>query len=307
MSPSSGVFWKDGRKARDACLQYLKDVPNKCAQEGYYTGLSRYLNEELKCHIFSIWGIGGAPPPDAEPPSENPYEALLGFGNDLETAVWLTAGAIVSEKFILTSAHGNTKTSGDLPLKYAALGVKNRKGDKKDWQIHTVKKIYEHPQFNNRYNDIALIELQEPITFNNDVLPACLPEPAEEFDITNAKFSSWKDKTADVNSFLDTSIIVNVEELAAAECDAKITSLDGHILASYNKLLPEKVKDESQLCYGNKDSCLNIVGGPLAVTTQYSRCMNTVVGVNAFGDSCGPAVFTKVEHYTPWIESIVWP
>lgn len=54
------------------------------------------------------------------------------------------------------------RTPGDLPLKFAALGVKNRKGDKKDWHIHTIKKIYEHPELNNSYNDIALIELQEP-------------------------------------------------------------------------------------------------------------------------------------------------
>jgi secreted trypsin-like serine protease len=36
-----------------------------------------------------------------------------------------------------------------------------------------------------------------------------------------------------------------------------------------------------------------------------------VVGVTSFGRFCGfknsPAIYTKVAHYLPWIESIVWP
>lgn len=35
-----------------------------------------------------------------------------------------------------------------------------------------------------------------------------------------------------------------------------------------------------------------------------------VVGVVSFGQFCGfdtPGVYTRVSHYLPWIEEIVWP
>lgn len=34
-----------------------------------------------------------------------------------------------------------------------------------------------------------------------------------------------------------------------------------------------------------------------------------IVGITSFGQKCTyvPGVYTKVSHYVPWIEKIVWP
>lgn len=72
-----------------ACLQYLKDLPHKCHQEGYYAGLSRQLDEQKKCHRFSIWGIGGAPGPDARVPTENPYSVRQNASQVYVRYVWV--------------------------------------------------------------------------------------------------------------------------------------------------------------------------------------------------------------------------
>ncbi|KOB75880.1 Serine protease HP21 [Operophtera brumata] len=52
-------------------------------------------------------------------------------------------------------------------------------------------------------------------------------------------------------------------------------------------------------------------GGPLQVKNKKILCMYTVIGVTSFGQACGftgvPAIYTRVAHYLPWIESIVWP
>ncbi|KAI8426718.1 hypothetical protein MSG28_014422, partial [Choristoneura fumiferana] len=52
-------------------------------------------------------------------------------------------------------------------------------------------------------------------------------------------------------------------------------------------------------------------GGPLTILNHGIHCMYTVVGITSFGMNCGsvgvPGWYTKVSHYVPWIESIVWP
>ena len=46
-------------------------------------------------------------------------------------------------------------------------------------QVIPIDKIFTHPNFNPAATepdyDVALIKLKEPITFNNDVRPVCLP------------------------------------------------------------------------------------------------------------------------------------
>ena len=46
-------------------------------------------------------------------------------------------------------------------------------------QIRKAKRSFVHPNFNPMTvdNDIALIELEEPVYFNDYIRPICLPEP----------------------------------------------------------------------------------------------------------------------------------
>ena len=52
---------------------------------------------------------------------------------------------------------------------------------------------------------------------------------------------------------------------------------------------------------GGADSCQGDSGGPL-------NCNGKLAGIVSFGIGCGrpmyPGIYTKVEHYTSWIESI---
>ncbi|XP_075989232.1 putative trypsin-6 [Anticarsia gemmatalis] len=307
LSPTSGLYWKDGRKAWDQCLQYLQELPLECRLDGFYAGISRHLDEEKQCHQYGLWAIGGAPSPGKIPPSQHPYEAVMGFGKDLESVSWLTSGTIISDRFILTSAHGHITSKGEHPLKYAALGVKNRTEDKKNWQIIGVKKVHQHPKVEERYNDLALIELETPIVFNKDVLPACLPDPSEVVNVTVASAPSWKESDMDFTTFTDTAKIVKLTQLSASECDEKITEQELPIPVFYNAFLPNGIDDNTQLCYGNKDTCLHTIGSPVVVDRYISWCVSTVVGVSAYSDTCGVSVYTRVQPYVQWITDIVWP
>lgn len=50
-------------------------------------------------------------------------------------------------------------------------------------QDRTVSKIITHESFNNKTlaNDIALLRLEEPVVFANNVVPICLPEQGTQF------------------------------------------------------------------------------------------------------------------------------
>ena len=89
--------------------------------------------------------------------------------------------------------------------------------------------------------------------------------------------------------------------------------------SSSKRKLPRGILTESQVCAGGtgKDTCQGDSGGPLQVSTRNDTraaaepyCMYKIVGITSFGQACGysaPGVYTRVYHFVPWIESIVWP
>jgi len=72
----------------------------------------------------------------------------------------------------------------------------------------------------------------------------------------------------------------------------------------------------SMICAGDpsgnwtKDTCQGDSGGPLQIVHP-SKCLFQLIGITSFGKACAmidiPGVYTRVSHYLPWIEGIVWP
>lgn len=62
-------------------------------------------------------------------------------------------------------------------------------------QIHTVSKVVLHQNYNplTEDNDIALIELDSPVVFNDYVQPACLPRVTmdSETNFTSCFATGW--------------------------------------------------------------------------------------------------------------------
>lgn len=79
-------------------------------------------------------------------------------------------------------------------------------------QESRVADTFQHPDYNDKTinNDVALLKLKHPFTFNQHVQPACLPEPTDELKINSrAIIIGWGRSDAEFQ-FLDQSQIIRV-------------------------------------------------------------------------------------------------
>ena len=109
------------------------------------------------------------------------------------------SGTLVASKYIISAAH----CFKHLPKEAfeVILGTDNLSQSPNNFQIYQKKfnihKLYKHPSYEGKYhNDVAIIELENDVTFSDGIFPICLPEretPTNErakFSVTLAGFGS---------------------------------------------------------------------------------------------------------------------
>lgn len=156
-----------------------------------------------------------------------------------------------------------------------------------------------------KYNDIALLKLEHPITFSQYVRPACL---AETFVIPTKKVivTGWG-RTEYAEMISDALQKAVLDVIPHPICNA---SYAPHL----SRNLREGIVDRTQFCAGSelhRDTCQGDSGGPVQIYHSTVQCMYAIVGITSFGIRCAetglPGVYTRVYPYIDWIESIVWP
>ena len=112
---------------------------------------------------------------------------------------------IIGDKWLLTAAHctsawyfsnlivvvGEHKVSK--PDKNKKNANKNRWTDQEWVQERKVKRIINHPKFNSLLleDDLAILELDEPVRFDMNVQPICLPDKTDNFTHSIGFVSGW--------------------------------------------------------------------------------------------------------------------
>uniref|UniRef100_UPI0037E82D2F ST14 transmembrane serine protease matriptase a n=1 Tax=Semicossyphus pulcher TaxID=241346 RepID=UPI0037E82D2F len=233
--------------------------------------------------------VGGQ---DAEE-GEFPWQVSLhikGYGH-------VCGASIISPHWLVTAAHcvqddGRTRFSqpGTWEV-YLGLHTQRKIGNavvKKN-----LKQIISHPNYNSfTYdNDIALMELDSPVTYSDYIRPICLPAPQHDFATGNNVWITGWGATRE-GGFAATVLQ-----------KAKVRIINHSVC---NDLMEGQITSR-MLCAGvlsgGVDACQGDSGGPLS-SPGGSRMF--LAGVVSWGDGCArrnkPGIYTTVTKFRGWIK-----
>ncbi|XP_039758597.1 serine protease Hayan-like [Pararge aegeria] len=261
--------------------------------------------------------LGGSDVSDGE----YPHMGALGWKAKVGTWIFKCGSSLISEKFALTAAHcscvaSTDKTVTDLEPKIVRLGCSNIMDVDRGEPAYDVniRRFISHHRYNppRQYYDIALVELEQEVSFRWQVHPACLW----------TKFKNPVGGTVTGWGVVETASLTTSPELQKA--DIRIVEAD-----HCDDMLQMKRNGRKwwgivwhQLCAGDSagriDTCRGDSGGPLQTliplrhSSPFLRWkLHQIVGVTSFGFGCArpntPSIYTRVASFIGWIESIVWP
>ncbi|XP_067896971.1 suppressor of tumorigenicity 14 protein-like [Heterodontus francisci] len=161
-------------------------------------------------------------------------------------------------------------------------------------EMRLIKRMIIHEQFNNitMDYDIALLELSEPVVYNNYIQPVCLPSALHVFPANRKCYiTGWGllQEDGQLPMILQKG---EVRIINQTTCNNFI----GNILSS------------RMLCAGyltgEVDACEGDSGGPLACEEPSGKWF--LAGIVSWGQGCGryghPGVYTRITKFQDWIQ-----
>ncbi|XP_072402812.1 uncharacterized protein l(2)k05911 [Diabrotica undecimpunctata] len=204
-------------------------------------------------------------------------------------------GSLIDNNHILSAAHCVAHMSSwDVARLTVRLGDHNIKSNSETRHIEKrVKRVVRHRGFDARtlYNDIAILTLDSPVDFNQQVRSVCLPTSSTDPTGKTGTVIGWGSLR---ESGPQPAVLqeVNIPIWNNLNCKSK-----------YGPAAPGGIV-EHMLCAGeaNRDSCSGDSGGPLMINDGKW----VQVGIVSWGIGCGkgqyPGVYTRVEKFLPWIQ-----
>ncbi|CAH2326045.1 ovochymase-2 isoform X1 [Pelobates cultripes] len=218
-------------------------------------------------------------------------------------------GTIVTSTQIITAAHCVTDRNAVTYIE-VYVGDQDFTVTEPAQKIFSLKSIKSHPQFNpgKPINfDIAILELNGQITFDDKIQPACLPTPDEAFRPGLLCVALGWGRLQESGRIPSILYEVSLPVIEPTTCTAVMTTLKGSL------------KFETILCAGfpdgGKDACQGDSGGPLVC--QRSQGSWVLAGVTSWGMGCGrkwknnasmkvgkrgsPGIFTDLRKVLRWV------
>ncbi|XP_041032691.1 trypsin-like [Carcharodon carcharias] len=215
-------------------------------------------------------------------PHSQPWQVLLTFNGYR----WC-GGSLINDQWIVSAAHCYHPSS----ILVAHLGEHNLSHSEGTEQRIQVVKAIVHPSFNYRNfnNDILLLKLAWPATFDQYVRPIPLPSQCATAG-TQCSTSGWGRLMINGGELPEVLQCLNQPILPDADC-AKAYPLyftDNMFCSGYWE--------------GGQGTCQGDSGGPVV-------CNGELQGITSWGYHCAmkdhPGVFVKVCNYYNWIQTVM--
>ncbi len=192
-------------------------------------------------------------------------------------------GSLIDATTVVSAAHClEGETAAGIFVRAGVTDSRDGSGQDIDVDSFTA-----HPAYaQNELGDIAVLNLAEPVTFNNDVQPIELATRSEVTAATTATVSGWGDLSESGGDGSTQLRSVSVPMVADRAC-----AVDLGINANH------------EVCAGGTgtDTCYGDSGGPLVIDTAGGV---RLAGVTSWGDECGgdtPGVYAEIPNYLNFI------
>ncbi|XP_055528996.1 phenoloxidase-activating factor 2 isoform X2 [Wyeomyia smithii] len=215
-------------------------------------------------------------------------------------------GSLIHPNLVLTGAHcvqGNQR--GSLKIRAGEWDTQTTK-ERLPYQERLVTRVNSHPDFNPRSlaSDIAILELESPITLADHINVVCLPPNNYDARRSDCFASGWgKNQFGKAGRY---SVIMKKVLLPLVESSSCERELQRTRLTNRFRLHP------TFICAGGEsgvDTCEGDGGAPLVCPTGSANENRYVqIGTVAWGIGCHekiPAVYTNVMRFRAWIDNIV--
>ncbi|CAD7683431.1 unnamed protein product [Nyctereutes procyonoides] len=215
-------------------------------------------------------------------------------------------GSLLTERWVLTAAHCFSNTS-ETSLYQVLLGARQLVRPGPHAVYAHVKRVESNPLYRGMASsaDVALVELEAPVTFSNYILPVCVPDPSVAFEAGMSCWVTGWGSPSEEDCLPSPRVL---QKLAVPIIDTPKCNL------LYSKdaeagLQPKAIKDD-MLCAGfaegKKDACKGDSGGPLVCLVGQLWLQ---AGVISWGEGCArrnrPGVYIRVTSHRDWIHRII--
>lgn len=208
-------------------------------------------------------------------------------------------GVLITSRYVITAAHCQPGFLANLVAVFGEFDISGELESRRS-VMKNIRRVIVHRQYDAATfaNDLALLELESPVEFDEHIVPICMPRDKEDFTGRMATVTGWGRLKygGGVPNLLQEVQVPVIENSVCQE----MFHTAGHSKVILNSFLCAGYAN------GQKDSCEGDSGGPLMLQREDGHWV--LVGTVSHGIKCAapylPGVYMRTTFYKPWLHAI---